>query len=141
MKIAEFIKLHSPDQKPVLICQWVQKCYEEGRTVAVHVASAGEAAALDKQLWTFSDQTFIPHVLASKAQEPVIEPVTICCGDEPSGQADVLIEAAGGAPGDRFRQFDHVFDFAEVFDDALREQGRARYKACQEAGYKMRFIG
>ena len=64
----------------------------------------------------------------------------IYCADEPPGGADVLIEAAGGEPSDEFRQFNHVFDFAELYDESLRETSRRRYKAYQEAGYRMRYI-
>ena len=86
------------------------------------------------------DRAFIPHVRTAQAKAPVIEPVLIHCGDEPLAESDVLVEAAGGAPDGRALRFEHVFDFAEVYDEDLRQLSRERYKACQEAGYRMRFI-
>ncbi len=139
-KLAEFIKLDSPEEKLRLVCLWTQKCYERGETAAVHLAGREEAERLDGKLWTFEDRAFIPHVRFEQAEEPVVEPVVIYCEEEPLGEAEVLIEAAGGEPSERFRGFDHVFDFAETYDEHLRELSRRRYTACREAGYRMRFI-
>ena len=139
-KVAEFISLPSPEDRLSLVCRWAKKCCEDGRTVAVHVADPEQAQQLDEMMWTFEDRAFIPHVRAAEAKAPVIEPVLIHCSDEPLAEADVLIEAAGGAPDGRALRFEHVFDFAEAYDEDLRRLSRERYKACQEAGYRMRFI-
>ena len=140
MKTAEFTRLASPDLLLDLVCRRVRECYERGETVAVRLADQKTARALDEQLWTFSDQTFIPHLIASEAEEPIIEPVLIYCGDEPLAPADALVHASGGDRAAGFEAYEHVFDFAEVYDERLRRQSRRRYKACQAAGYKMRFI-
>ena len=139
-KVAEFIQLGSPGDKLRLVCGRAQKCCEDGATVAVRVASQEEAEQLDGMMWTFRDISFIPHVRFGEAQQPVIEPVMIYAGEEPVGEADVLIEAGGGEPRDHSQQFDHVFDFAEVYDEALKEASRRRYTAYQQAGYRMRYI-
>ena len=123
-----------------MVCSCVEKCYERGASVAVRMAGRDEAEELDRAMWTFHDISFIPHVLAAEAEEPVLEAVIIYCAGEPPGQADMLVEAAAGEPGDHFQQFDHVFDFADVYDESLREAGRRRYKAYQQAGYRMRYI-
>lgn len=138
--VAEFLKLESPQDKLRTVCSRAQKCYERGETVAVRLASEQEAERLDGMLWTFHDICFIPHVRFAEAEEPVIEPVIIYCPQDPVGEADVLIEAAGGEAGEHFRNFDHIFDFAEVHDESAREASRRRYKAYQEAGCRMRYI-
>ena len=139
-RIAEFVNLRSPEQKLRLVCQCVKRCYERGETVVVHVAYPADAERLDAMLWTFEDGTFIPHARLAEAQQPVIEPVVICCGEEPVSGADAFVEAGGGEPSRRFEGFSHAFDFAETYDAQLRELSRRRYKACQDAGYRMRFI-
>jgi DNA polymerase-3 subunit chi len=139
-KRAEFIRVQSPREKAMLVCEWTLYCYEQARTVAIHVAGRGQAEKLDKLLWSFRQESFLPHVIAAEADEPIIEPIRIYCADDGWGQEDVLIETAGGEPTERFREFDHLYDFAEVYDDQLRELSRRRFKACQQAGYKMRFI-
>lgn len=139
-KVAEFIRLESPGDRLRFVCRRVQKCCEGGASVAVRLGSQEETERLDDMLWTFQDISFIPHVRFCDSQKPVIEPVVIYCAREPIDEADVLVEAAGGEPGDHFRPFCHLFDFAEVYDESLKEASRRRYKAYQQAGYSMRYI-
>ena len=139
-KVAQFINLSSPEDRLPKVCERALRFYERGLTVAVRVASRGEAEHLDDLMWTFKDRCFIPHALASEAEEPVLEAVLIYCEAEEPGGAEALIHAAGGEPDEAITRFPHVLDFAEVYDDELREAGRRRYSACREAGYRMRYI-
>lgn len=139
-KVAEFIRLTEPGERLREACRWVQHCYRQGHTVAVHVADRSECEQLDVLLWTFKDRAFIPHKIAAEAEEPVIEPVLLYCAGEKPGEADALVEAGGGEPADYAARYGQVYDFAEVYDEDLREQGRRRFAALREAGYRMRFI-
>jgi DNA polymerase IIIc chi subunit len=84
--------------------------------------------------------TFLPHAIAARASEPVLEPVLIYCADEQAEESDVLFEAAGGEPLPSFERFPHIYDFAEVYDEDLRALSRQRYTAYKEAGYRMRYV-
>ncbi|MDP6438887.1 MAG: DNA polymerase III subunit chi [Candidatus Brocadiia bacterium] len=139
-KVAQFISLDSPEGKLPMVCERALHSYEQGRTVAVRVASRPEAERLDDLMWTFKDRSFIPHALAAEAEEPVLEAVLIYCEGEEPGEANVLIHAAGGEPDEALTRFPRVLDFAEVYDDELREAGRRRFAACREAGYRMRYV-
>ena len=139
-KVAEYVKLASPDDKLPAVCDWAQRLYEEGLTVAVRTASDGEARDLDDLLWTFSDRTFIPHAIAAEAEEPVLERVLIYAPGDQVGEADALIHAAGGEPDEALTRFARVVDFAEVHSNDAREAGRRRFAACRGAGYRMRFV-
>jgi len=139
-RVAEFIRLPSPEAGLPVICERTRRCYEAGLTVAVRVRTRQEAEQLDKMLWTFKESAFIPHVLSAEAEEPAIEPVIIYCEGQAPAEADVLIHAAGGEPGDWFARFARVIDFAEVHDEASREASRRRYTAYKDAGYRMRYV-
>jgi DNA polymerase-3 subunit chi len=139
-RVAEFIELRSPDDRLPEACARTQLHFERGRTVAVYVPDPDDAAELDKALWTFRQNAFIPHVRIEEAEEPVIEPVLLFSGEAPDLQAQVLIVLTDGPLPAGFERFPHVCDFAEVYDQARRQAGRGRYTACQSAGYRMRFI-
>ena len=139
-RVAEFIELRSPDDRMPEACARTLLHYEHGRTVAVYVPEPDVAAELDKALWTFRQNAFIPHVRLEEADAPLIEPVVLFSGDAPDLQADVLIVLTDGDLPAGFERFTHVYDFAEVHDPARRQAGRQRYTACQSAGYRMRFI-
>jgi len=139
-RIAEFIRLEAPEDKLRIVCDCVKRCYEAGLTTAVRLSDRRQAGLLDELLWTFEDQAFIPHVLGPEAKQPVLEPVAIWWGSDRPWRADALVEAAGSEPPDWLGDYRRLFDFAEVYDEELRERSRRRYKACQEAGFRMRYV-
>jgi len=144
-RIAEFIELRSPGEKVTQVCIRAALHYERGETVSIYAPDEAEASALDDVLWTFRQNSFVPHVRLEKAAEPLMEPVIIF-GDAPEGEApeqaaaDVLIlSSADGMPA-WFAKFDHICDFAEVYDDKRSQAARGRFAACKAAGYRMRFL-
>lgn len=139
-RVAEFIALQSPREKLHLVCRWTLRCYQDGRMVAIRVAEERGARRLDQLLWTIADMTFLPHAIAARATEPVLEPVLIYCADEEIEETDVLFEASGGDLLPSFERFPHIYDFAEVYDENLRTRSRRRYTAYKEAGYRMRYV-
>jgi len=139
-RVAEFIELRSPDDRLPEVCARTLHHYEGGRTVAIYVPESDVAAELDKALWTFRQNAFIPHVRREEAEEPLIEPVILFGTDAPDLQADVLIVLTDDDLPAGFERFPHLYDFAEVYDAERRQAGRKRYTACQSAGYRMRFV-
>lgn len=139
-KVAEFIQLKSPDRKLPLLCRVAEKNFRRGNTVAIHASDEDQAEQIDGKLWTFSQNSFVPHAILERAREPVIEPVLIVFGDEQVPDSDVLMIASGRRPDGWLGRFPHVYDFAEIYDQDLRLAARERYKKYQEAGYRMKFI-
>lgn len=138
-KVAQFIKLNSPERKLPLLCKWTEKHYEEGRTVAIHAADDDQAKKIDKKLWTFSQSSFVPHVILIEGEDAA-EPVLIAVGDQEVPDSDVLMVASGRDPDGWMGRFERVYDFAEIYDSDLRLAARKRFKAYQDGGYSMKFI-
>jgi len=139
-KVAEYIALETPEARVQQICTRTQHLYQNGRTVAIYAPDSTDASELDDALWTFRQHSFIPHVRLAEADEPLIEPVVIFSDGPDELQAEVLFVAASGDMPPWFEQFDHIFDFAPIYDEELRGAARERYAACKDAGYRMRFI-
>lgn len=139
-KVAEFIELHAPEEKPAQVCLRTAIHYERGETVSIYTPDQGEAAELDSRLWTFRQNAFIPHVRLEEAEDPLVEPVVIFSAEPGDVESDVLIVASADGLPDWFAAFAHLYDFAAVYDAELRQASRARYAACKDAGYRMRFI-
>ena len=76
-----FVETPSEKQR-FLLCRWVDRFHEAGRKVQVLVDSTLAAQHLDQMLWTFSQESFIPHrVLPSKGSVDFMEPVVITVGE------------------------------------------------------------
>ncbi|MFW6189962.1 MAG: DNA polymerase III subunit chi [Planctomycetota bacterium] len=139
-RVAEFIELRSPEQRVALVCRYALRHYREGETVTVYAPDSELAEEIDGTLWTFRQNAFVPHVRLDEAEEPVIEPVIIVGDDPGRAVSDVLILAADGELPPWFERFPHLYDFAAVYDESLRERSRRRFARCKQAGYRMRMI-
>ena len=139
-RLAEFIELRSAEDKVPLVCSRTARHYERGETVSIFAPDETEAVELDASLWTFRQNAFIPHVRLEQADERLIEPVVIFSADPGEVQSDVLILASADALPEWFDRFPHIYDFAVLYDERLRQSSRGRFAACQAAGYRMRFI-
>jgi DNA polymerase-3 subunit chi len=139
-RIAEFIELRSPEQRLSFVCDLAARHCERGETVAVYCPDPSDAEALDSLLWTFRQNSFIPHVRLEHAEEPLIEPVLIFGGEPDGVEAEVLILASAEGVPEWYERFAYIHDFAAVYDEGMRQAGRDRYAAYKGAGYRMRFV-
>lgn len=132
MTRVEFVKLERPE-KARLLCELAEEFFLRGERVLIVVQDDNQGVTLDQFLWTWKKGAFIPHVYDNGAVECIDEPVVIAIREENGNGARVLI-AGRPCAVDFARQFDVVVDFAEVYDETLRDASRARFKAFREAG-------
>jgi DNA polymerase-3 subunit chi len=127
----------SDEARLLLACKIVDKATQLDRHVYVHSPSDEEAKKLDELLWTFSQGSFIPHVVVrSELETPPLEPVLIGVNQSPGpGRWDVLVNLGPDVP-EFFSRYERV---AEVVDAnaARREQSRERYRFYRDRGYKL----
>ena len=127
----------SDDARLRLACRIVDKATQQDLHVFVNATSDGEAKQLDELLWTFSQNSFIPHRIVREALDaPPLEPVLIGVNQPPGpGRWDVLVNLAGDVP-EFFSRYERV---AEVVDGNAerRERSRERYRFYRDRGYRL----
>ncbi len=116
-------------------CRLVRKARTAGMKVVLLAESREQLSALDDLLWTFSEQDFLPHVVAGDeldAQTPVIL-------TDDAGQAlphhQVLVNLSRETP-EHFARFERLFEIVSTDEDDLLA-GRERYKQYQQRGYPL----
>ena len=112
----------------------IEKSIERGWKVAIQSGSEERADALDAQLWTYRNDSFLPHGTwrESNAGE---QPVLITIDDRNSNQASVrfLIDGAGmPLDAETYARLVMIFDGA---DDEAVAAARANWTACKENGF------
>lgn len=127
-------------------CRLADKAMQQRLRVFLLAASEAEAVKLDELLWTFSQNSFIPHRLAwHSAREPATEPVVIGCEErnEPEAAAkpvethwDVMINLTSEVP-ESFGRYERLAELVDA-DPARREHGRARYRYYRDRGYELK---
>jgi DNA polymerase-3 subunit chi len=117
----------------------VEEEHAAGRRVYVWASSEAQARELDELLWTFRDDSFVPHGLW-QGQSPFDEPVAVGWRPGNPNAADCLVLARDASPPE-IAGFARVVDFAPVDEPALREAARTRFRAFRDAGLPVRFHG
>lgn len=116
-------------------CQLVDAAYKDGKRVAIQVGDGGEAQKLDDMLWTFHDQAFIPHEIATPSSPSNARIMALIGTTTPRTFSKQLINLGTSIPDD-LESIEHVI---EVVDgDAQRKQlARDRYKQYRERGWQL----
>lgn len=116
-------------------CRLTDKAYRLGNRVFIHTESAQQTRLLDDLLWTFQQNSFVPHSVYQDAGEAPA-PVLLAHDAEPDASSQVLINLAAEVPL-FFSRFERV---AELVDETaeVRRSGRSRYTFYKERGYPLR---
>lgn len=137
-KTARFLKVGGGAWQTAL-CEKAAQLHEAGRRVYVRAPSRAEAQGLDDLLWTFREDSFVPHSLWL-GEAPLPDPVAVGWLDGNPNGSDVLLlggNVEGGALLAAVEGFDEVVDFIPETDPAGTQAARDRYRALREAGWAL----
>lgn len=96
----------------------------EGGRLLVVTGDAGQAAQIDRLLWSFSAESFLPHAAAGMGDD-MMQPVLIAAGPVASNGAR-HIAIVDGEWRDAALDFDRAFHF---FDENRIAEARTAWKA------------
>ena len=117
--------------RTLLACRLADKAYSLGHTVYLFASSEARAAALDDLLWTFRQDSFIPHERYPLAGEES-SPVLIGIASPAEVNAQVLINFTFTLP-DGFERFERVVELVDQQPEVLAKS-RERFKQYRERG-------
>src|SRR5215831_4130435 len=110
----------------------IEKSLERGWRVVVQAASEERIEALDAQLWTFRDDSFVPHGTWREPQ-PHEQPILLTLGDDnPNGAAVRFLIDGAPVPADAPAYARLVLIFDGEDDEAVKaarerlSEGKAR---------------
>jgi DNA polymerase-3 subunit chi len=130
-----FIVLNST-VKSRIVCDLAENCYLNNERLVIYTKSEEECRKIDLLLWTWKQQSFIPHkyfdTLSSSQKEPIVLTTNI---DNPADYTTVLL--VDPLPVEKVIQFSKVIDFAEKYDSQGLELSRQRYKVYKNQGLKI----
>ena len=118
----------------LLACRVADKARRAGHRVTINTGSEEEARHMDRLLWTFNDQSFVPHARIGEA-DPAINPVLIGDASAAHDEHDVLINLAPDVPT-YFARFQRLAECVDN-DDAVRQASRERYRFYRDRGYPL----
>lgn len=115
----------------------VARSRERGWKVVIRAGSDERVAALDDLLWTFDEESFLPHGTAAES-EPETQPILLTTADEAPNGAEVLflVDGAGLPAAWPFARVVMLFDGNDV--EAVTA-ARAAWKDAKALGHEVTY--
>lgn len=121
-------------------CDIVEKIYDQGKTATIYVQNIKNAQALDRQLWVWKQEQFIPHAIFDSFDGEIEEAIIITTRNDFPVVTEALI-LFDPLEDHQFQSFQLVVDFAEVYDAGRLKLSRERYKTWRDSKkYQMEFF-
>ncbi|STX29448.1 DNA polymerase III subunit chi [Legionella beliardensis] len=118
----------------LLACRLLEKAYARQHNVFVYCNNKQDAELIDELLWTFKDDSFIPHHLQGEGLKPP-PPIQIGYGDEPKGYHDILLNLADEIPAFYLR-FSRIMEVV-LNNEQAKELSRVHYRLYRSKQYDL----
>jgi len=113
----------------------LEKSLERGWRAVVQATSAERLAALDDHLWTFSDESFLPHA-TDKEPDAAEQPVVLTLGEGNTNQAAVRFLVEGAPVPAEVGAYQRVVLIFDGEDEDALAAARADWKSVKAAGHE-----
>jgi len=114
-----------------VVCQLCQKAYENKQNTLLLTQSPEQTAHLDKQLWIYADDSFLPH--DTEQDDGFDTPILIHNTLPENCQRQLLINLTDDIP-DNFAQYERII---ELVTEDNKQQARHHYSFYKERGYPL----
>jgi DNA polymerase-3 subunit chi len=125
-----------------LSCRLVERIYRSAPPggqpprVLIHCPDADQARQLDRLLWSFREDSFLPHGLLGET-DPELTPILISSDGQPEAEDQVLINLGTSAEAPPFfSRFERLCEPLD-HDPEVRQAGRQRYLYYRDCGYPL----
>jgi DNA polymerase-3 subunit chi len=118
----------------------VEKSLQRGWRAAIKTDSSERSDAQDTLLWTYDDQSFLPHAQLGDG-DPAVQPVLITVEEGNPNAAEIFFYVGGAAPGD-WAGLSGLARVVMLFDgrnDEALAQARAAWKEAKAAGHDVTY--
>lgn len=134
MERVDFYVLAGDDARERLkfACRIIDKAFNAELRVLVWAGDAAQLQSLDDLLWTFAQDSFIPHEQLGPESNWDDSPVLLSDKILPATPADVIVNLGQELPP----AVDQVARIIEIIDadESRRQSGRARFKQYRSLG-------
>lgn len=132
-KIDFYILTETTEKARLLFaCRLIEKAYKQHFSLYIHTENETLAHAVDELLWTYRDDSFLPHHLIGEELNPP-PPIQIGFGQPPQHKRDILLNLSQQIPT-FYLQFSRVLEL--VINTPEQQQiARLRYRSYRDASH------
>lgn len=128
------IEDEQPNALGLFACRLIENIWRKGHRIFIFCDDKDRAEWLDELLWTFKEESFIPHNLQGEGPEPP-PAVQIGFGSEPRGFNDILLNLSQEIPPFYLR-FKQVIELVGSNEEA-KTISRTHYKNYRAANCQL----
>jgi DNA polymerase-3 subunit chi len=122
----------NPGARLRLVCRLIEKAHKNRHRIYIHTDVKAIALQLDELLWTYREDSFLPHNLYGEGPEPA-PPIQIGFDAVPEKQRDILINLGAEIP-EFHQQFARVLEIVSA-EPEVQTAAREHYRQYREKGY------
>ena len=115
----------------LFVCRLAEKAFKKGHKIHILTANRQQQDKVDQLMWTFNDQSFLPHVISGD-ELSADTPIHISHDLENVVIRDVLINLKPEVPAS-YEQFDRIAEIV-ASNSEQRQAARLRYREYQRKG-------
>jgi DNA polymerase-3 subunit chi len=125
----------NPLERERLACKLAEKAWQQNYRVFIYAESSTHAQQLDNLLWTFRQDSFVPHEILIDSVQPTM-PIYIGYGSQIATEMTALINLTDTVP-DLFFQYQRIAEIVENTETA-KSLGRERYRFYRDKGLELK---
>lgn len=117
-----------------LCCRLLDKAYQQRKRAFVLCTDKLSAERLDELLWTFRDDSFIPHNLCGEGPKAP-PPIQIGFGDQTCPHRDILFNMNSEVP-ENFKNYRRIIEIISQAPES-KTCGREHFKFYRQQGFEI----
>ncbi|MCK5890040.1 MAG: DNA polymerase III subunit chi [Methylococcales bacterium] len=126
---------HSLADRFFFACKLIEKAYKSGQFCYVYTDSLQQSQRLDNQLWTFRENSFIPHQIYDDVLPEYEKTILIGTQPAPKQWQTLIFNLSSNTP-DHLDQADRVLEILDN-DEEKKQAGRLRFRQYKQDGFTM----
>ena len=115
-------------------CRLIEKAYKQKHRIYIHTMDQPEANELDELLWTYRDDSFLPHNLYGEGPHTA-PPIQIGYEIIPENHHDILINLNRNIPT-FYQRFSRIIECVST-DPIIQSFSRDHYRFYREQGFNI----
>ena len=126
---------HSLSDRFIFACKLIEKAYRSGQFCYVYTDSLQQSQQLDNQLWTFRENSFIPHQIYDENTPLPEHEKTVLIGSQPAPKKwqSLIFNLSSNYPAD-LSKAERVLEILDNNED-LKQAGRQRFRQYKQDGF------
>ena len=117
--------------------QLLEKTLERDWSAVIQLGEAGDISSIDEHLWTYRDDSFLPHACELDGDMSV-QPIYLTCGNENPNNANVRFFVFGAEPVD-IDGYERIVILFDGQDKAAVSQSRHFWKNLKNKGANLTY--